>query len=175
MSKVSLTWTMHLKTDKQGFRDAFYKVVNKKDNPFGFDSAKYAITGTVYSDISFKIFMQRKGITIGLNGTMIEGANDLLLELKIPFLYNRLAFRIKVIVFSVLLCYGIGYIPFVYDLIQPFLLLAIGIMLLLIVPVVYRVANYFRMLTSLGWKAGFMDILNEIEKQVELTKHHTIK
>jgi hypothetical protein len=171
MSKFALSWTMHMKTDKQGFKDAFNKVVNTRDYKFDLDFGYYTtISGRIYSEISFNIITQKDYKTERLDGTMSEDANGLLLELHFCPSYNRFTFGIMIFIISVILCYAVAGIPLVNDLVEDYFLIGIGTILLPMCVLVYWLAQRIRRITALGMKTGFIGVLNKIENQVELDK-----
>ncbi len=176
MSKLTLSWTMHMKTDKQGFKDAFYKVVNTTDYRFGVDAGYYiTIKGRIYSEMSFNIIKQKDNKMERLDGTMTEDANGLLLELHFCPSYNRFTFAITIFIISVGLCYAVAGIPFIYNLVEDYFLVGIGILLLPMCVFVYWLAQHIRRITAIGMKTGFIDDLKKIEKQIELSKQKEIQ
>lgn len=102
MSKFSRSWILNLKTDREGFKNAFFKVVKSRDYnvprsgkiDLGFwvyVFQKYNIGedcwGSVYIE-SFNIHkLTSRGFENRLDGKMKENANGLDLELHLPASY----------------------------------------------------------------------------------------
>jgi hypothetical protein len=165
MSKVAHSWTMRMKTDKQRFEDAFYKVIKYRNSFLSLEhNAHYE--GRVYSELSFFISKQISYNKMDrIEGTMIEDAHGLLVELELHPSFNSARFYIATFIISVLACYGIG--GLISDLIEDFFLLSIGIMLLPVFAGVLWLAQRVRRITDLGSKAIFIDMLADIEKQAQ--------
>lgn len=163
MSKNVLSWTMHVKADKRRFEDALYKEIKYRNSILSFEHKSH-YEGMVYSESEFFISKQESYNKVDrIDGTMIEDAQGLLVELELRPSFHRAKFYIATFVFSVLACYGIG--GLIYDLIMDFFLLSIGVMLLPVFLGVLWLAQKVRRITALGSKAIFIEMLAEIEKQ----------
>ncbi|MCS3802018.1 hypothetical protein [Niastella sp. OAS944] len=163
MLKTTLSWTMHINTDKRRFEDALYKEIKYRNSFHSFEhSAHYE--GRMFSESSFFISKQESYNKVDrLNGKIIEDAEGLLVELELRPSFHRVGFYTATFVFSVLACYGIG--GLISDLIQDFFLLSIGVMLLPVFLGILWLAQKVRRITDLGSKAIFIDMLADIEKQ----------
>ena len=92
MNNVTLIWTMHMKTDKKGFSDAFYKVIEVSADKVIINEWQARYFGRIYSESAFKIRKQYEHGSEQLDGTMTEDANGLLLELELRPAYDSLWF-----------------------------------------------------------------------------------
>jgi hypothetical protein len=128
MATFSRSWTQSLKTDREGFKSAFFKVVNSRDYNiphshridyiFGiYVFRKYAIGedcwGSVYTE-SFNIHkLTKRGYSKRLDGKMIEDTDGLKLELKLHAGYYELLVFIRGFFLAVFLCYFFYYLFYV--------------------------------------------------------------
>ena len=172
MFNVTLIWTMRMNTDKKGFSDAFYKVIEESADKIIISDWQSRYYGRIYSESAFKIRKQYENASEQLDGTMTEEANGLLLELHLKPAYSSLYFAILVFIISAMISFLIAYIPFVNELIPDYFIVIAAVLLLPVFPVVYWLGQKFRAISYLGLKAGFIDVLNKIEKEVEHSKRN---
>jgi hypothetical protein len=173
MSKATLTWTMHLKTNKQRFEDAFYKLIKYENHLLSLESSVY-YRGKVNSGSSF--FLEKKideAIMVlrfdRLDGKIIEDGNGLLLTLTLHPCITPFAYYTKAAIFSMVLC--IGSTPFLYDILGAFFLLFIGVIFLPVFFGVLWLMKRIRRVTDLGLKARFDNLLLDIQKETERGGH----
>lgn len=164
MFKVTHSWTMHLKTNKRRFEDALYKEIKYRNEFLSLEHSAY-YQGKVYSESSFFISKKRGYNIDRVEGTMIEDAQGLLVTLELHPSFNDIRFYAATFVVSVLVCYGIG--ALISDLIRDYFLLSIGLMLLPVFIGVLWLAKRVKLITDLGSKAVFIDMLTDIEKQAQ--------
>jgi hypothetical protein len=173
MFNNALIWTMHMNTDKQGFSDAFYKVIEKSADKVIINDWQARYYGRIYSESAFKIRKQYEHASEQLEGTMTEDANGLLLKLHLQPGYSSLYFGILVFIISAMISFLIAYIPFINGLVSEYYFILIGIVIILpVYPIVFWLGLKFRAISNLGLKAGFVDVLNEIGKEVERNKRN---
>lgn len=175
MLKTTLCWTMHLNTDKRRFENAFYKMIRYENHPLSLESGAY-YRGKVNSESSF--FLERSvnsdSIYNGyerLDGEIIEDANGLLLKLTLHPFIHPFPYYAKAVIASLLLCYFIGALTFVYDGTWKVFILGIGVMFLPVFFGVLWLMKMIRRVTDLGVKARFDDLLNDIQKETERGGH----
>lgn len=165
MSKDTLTWSMHLRTNKRRFEDALYKEIRYRNSFLSLEHNAY-YEGRVYSGASFFISRRTNYNKVDrIEGTMVEDAHGLLVELELRPSFNGGRFYVGTFVISVLACYGIG--ALISDLIKDFFLLSIGVALLAVFPVILWLAQRVKRITNLGSKAIFIDMMADIEKQAQ--------
>jgi len=179
-----------MKTDKQGFKDAFFKVVNSKDYnvprsgriEFGFRVhvfRKYNLGedcwGSVYTE-SFNIHkLTVRGYGKRLDGKMKEDANGLTLELLLRAGYYEFVRCLRGSLFAVFLFYFFYYLLYKPLFGQPFVEHPYLWLICFILPVMvagcwvgYKVQQRF--MDKL--KRDFITVLNEIEKRAVNDKGH---
>ena len=173
MFNNTLIWTMRMKTDKKGFSDAFYKVIEESADKVIINDWQTRYFGRIYSESDFKIRKQYEHSAEQLDGTMTEDANGLLLELQLRPAYDSFLYATLVFIISAMISFLIAYIPFVNDLLSDYYFILIAAVLLLpVFPIVFWLGLKFRAISYLGIKAGFIDVLNDIEKEVERNKRN---
>jgi hypothetical protein len=170
MFNVTLIWTMQMKTDKKSFSNAFYKVLEECADKVIISDWQSRYYGRIYSESAFKIRKHYENVSEQLDGTMTEDANGLLLELHLKPVYSSLYFAILVFIISAMISFLIAYIPFINDLVPDYFIVIAAVLLLPVFPIVYWLGQKFRAITYQGLKAGFIDVLNEIEKEAERSK-----
>jgi hypothetical protein len=145
MFNDTLIWTMHMKTNKKGFSDAFYKVIEESADKVIISDWQSRYYGRIYSESAFKIRKQYENASEQLDGTMTEDANGLLLELQLRPAYNSFWFATLVFIISAMISFLIAYIPFVNDLVSDYYFILIAIVILLpVYPIVFWLGLKFR-------------------------------
>jgi hypothetical protein len=167
-----------MKTDKQGFSDAFYKLVKPREyldhnNVLYPYANENDYSGSIHTEVFSIHKMTRDNNFERVDGKIIEKPNGVLLELCLCLEDDWLMTGFCTFVISVLICYGIGGIPFIYDLISDYFLIAIIIMVVPVFAILFWLSRYVTAMRAYGLKDEFIDVLNEIEKQVEPSKQHS--